>query len=92
MWIINRDGGIVYGANNSVEGISITKNHDRWKEVVAWNAEQPTPLDLSDKPPEPPPVDADLERVKEIIAKRDDLITAGEVREAVLRFLRRNVR
>ena len=63
-----------------------------YREFLDWNAKQPVPLDLSDKPPEPPPVDSDLERVKEILAKRDDLITAGEVKEAVLRFLRRNVR
>jgi hypothetical protein len=29
-----------------------------WREFLAWNAQQPTPLDLSDKPPDPPTVEA----------------------------------
>lgn len=63
-----------------------------YAEFLEWNAKQATPLDLSDKPPEPPTVDTELNRIKEILAKADQDIAAAERWEAVLKFMRRKIR
>jgi hypothetical protein len=83
-------GGKVIGIIIS-GGPCIQTSHPLWNDFLAWNAKQETPLDLSDKPPEPEPVDVDLERIKTIIAKADGDVTAAELKETVLKFLRKRV-
>jgi hypothetical protein len=56
-----------------------------WQDFLEWNAKQPVPLDLSDKPPEPPPVDAKLEEVKALVLA-DGNYTAAEITK-VLNFI-----
>lgn len=70
-----------------VDGACVPPNNE---DFLDWNAKQPTPLDLSDKPPDPPPVDQDLERIKEILA-RFDAASPAERWEAVLKFMRKRL-
>lgn len=53
--IIRLADGRTWGIQRS-DGASVprdTGNRD-WQDFVAWNAQQPSPLDLSDRPPDPP--------------------------------------
>lgn len=40
-----------------------------WPEFLEWNAKQPVPLDLSDKPPEPTPRDLEREALMALLDK-----------------------
>lgn len=94
-WRINRDKmGKVLGASQDLgSGVerSVANNGYGWQDFIDWNAKQETPLDLSDKPPEPIPVDVDAERIREIVSKKDSDITVGEVKELILKFVRKRL-
>lgn len=87
-----RFNGVVKGVNSPAGFHRKGDDNPHWQDFRDWNAKQPVPLDLSDKPPEPIPVDVDADRIKEILLKKDVDITAAEVKEAVLKFLRKTVR
>ena len=76
---------------SSGSDVSFGPDDRQWLDFLTWNAKQEVPLDLSDKPPKPPPVDADIERIKAIVAKRDDEITAAEAKEAIVKYLRKRL-
>lgn len=58
-------------------------------EFLVWNAAQPSPLDYSNRAPDPLPVDAEKEEIAAILAKRDADITAAESKTVGLRLARR---
>jgi hypothetical protein len=62
-----------------------------WPEFLEQNSRAEKPIDLSDKPPEAPAIDIDIERIREILAKRDADITASEVKELLLKFVRKRL-
>ena len=82
---INRESGIVVSADIAGVGTVPRANSAKWKEILDWNAKQPTPLDLSDQPPEPPPMDAEAEQVKALVLA-DGNYTLAEATK-VLNFL-----
>lgn len=74
-------------------GLNIENRH--YQDFLAWREKLPpeekAKYDLSDQPPEPPTVDQDIERIKTILLKSDADITAGELKELVLKFVRKRI-
>lgn len=70
----------------------LSPNGKGWQDFLDWNAKQAVPLDLSDHAPDPVPLDVELNRIKEIVSKQDQDITAAERWEAVFKFMRRQIR
>lgn len=91
----------VFWVNGRASSVSIvnadgsTSNYPKgspgWHEFLEWNDKQPADkkLDLSDKAPEPAPVDAEAEEIKGILAKQDRDVSAADLKTLVLKFMRR---
>lgn len=97
-WRINRDKmGKVLGASQDLgSGVerSVANNGYGWQDFIDWNAKQETPLDLSDKPPEPIPVDVSKEdaiaKIKAFKAKPKGSRTAqdrAELMDSIVEIL-----
>lgn len=89
MYTISRLNGVVIGVDSAAG--HHPKGTSRWQDFLEWNAKQPTPLDLSDKPALLPSPDPGIARIQEIATKKDADITAAEVKELVLRFVRKRL-
>lgn len=54
---IEGSGGVSFGPRSG----------ELWTDFLAWNSQQPVPFDLTDKVPQPPPVDPDLALAVQIL-------------------------
>lgn len=63
-------------------------DNPHWQEFVELNAKQPTPLDLSDKDQEPPPIDLEQKEVRTLLKKHADDLTLPEISKIVKRLAR----
>lgn len=89
MYEITRKDGIVTGVRRIKDGAWSSIGGRIHEEFLEWNAKQPVPLDLSDQPPEPPPVDTEKEAIQTILNKADADISAPEFKIVMLRLARR---
>jgi hypothetical protein len=93
MWeLVFRDGKVA-GAKSAK--VSCVVNGHGWQEFLDWNDAQPPEkkLDLSDKPPEPPPKDTAKEAILALLDKDESgTITNAEKLDFCFRVCKRLAR
>ena len=93
MYRIHRDKitgrfGCVIMSNEDGSETSIGVNDRYWPAFLDWNAKQPVPLDLSDKEPEPPAVDREVEAIKVLLKRPEKDLALEELKGPLVRLLR----
>lgn len=75
--------------NDDGSETSFDQKQNGWNDFLDWNAKQPVPLDLSDKPPDPILVDMEHEQLVALFEKADGDIGPAEFKLGATKILRR---